>query len=120
VRWTIEPGVVCSARTQAESHQLAQLYGAAIHTLILQRPSLDGHANGVVWLGESYSDLGYDDTRSLYACRCLFTVEVSNVVYSNAGPTLPDVPLDPDTDPWPDWPVAETVEVEVDQFSDDT
>jgi hypothetical protein len=118
VRFQIDVGVVCSARTQAESHQLAMLYGLAVRWLVIQRPNLDAGAQGVDWLGESYTDLGYDDTRSLYASRDLFAVQVDNVTYGNAGPTAPDAPLTPDTDPWADWPTVETVEVEVDRQPD--
>lgn len=113
-RWGIEPGVVCSARTQNEAHALAQLYGLAVRALLKQRPSLDGHAAGTVWLGESYDDLGYDDSRSLYAVRELFAVQVDEVGYDNAGPTLPDAPLAPDdTLPWPPWQEVETYEIDV-------
>lgn len=112
--WLVEPGVVCSARTQAESHALAMLYGAAIRDLIIQRPSLDGHAEAADWIGESYDDLGYDDTRSLYAARLTFSIEVMDVAQGNAGPTLPDVPLTPDdTLPWPPWQTVQTHDIVV-------
>ena len=114
-RWGIEPGVVCSARTQNEAHQLAALYGAAVRWLMIQRPSLDGYAAGTAWLGESYDDLGYDDSRSLYAVRELFAVQVDEVAYSDAGPVTPDAPLTPDdTLPWPPWQEVATVEIKVD------
>jgi len=117
-RWTLEPGVLCSARTQAESHDLAALYGGALELLFLQRPSLDGYANGVAWLGIRYDDLGYDDTRSLYAARVQLVVEVADVAQSLAGPTTPDEPLDPDTDPWPAWPLVQTVELDVEKVAE--
>lgn len=116
-RWALEPGVVCSARTQAEAHNLATLYGAAIRALLKQKPSLEGHANGVVWLGESYDDLGYDDSRSLYTVKELFAVEVEEVSYDGAGPTAPD-PGDPCAD-WPPWPEVQTVEIDVDNVTVD-
>lgn len=119
-RWLVEPGVVCSARTQAESHTLAMLYGAAVRALMVQRPSLGGHAEAVDWLGESYDDLGYDDTRSLYAVKELFAVEVVDVVFGDAGPTSPEVPFSPDdTLPWPPDQTVETYEIEVDHVSVD-
>jgi hypothetical protein len=114
-RWSIDAGAVCSAATQADSHRLAELYAAAIRTLILQRPSLDGQVQGgIEWLGENYDDLGYDETRSLYAAKTMFTVQVNQVTFANAGPTTPDAPLAPDdTVPWADWPTVETVEHEI-------
>jgi hypothetical protein len=101
-RWLVEPGVVCSARTQELAHRLAMLYGAALRTLVVQRPSLGGHAEACDWLGESYDDLGYDDTRSLYAVRERFSVEVAGVATGDTGPTSADLPFTPDdTLPWP-------------------
>jgi hypothetical protein len=114
-RWLVEPGVVCSARTQAESHALAMLYGAAIRWAILQRPSLGGNAEASDWLGESYDDLGYDDSRSLYAVRETFSVEVVDVMLSDGGPTSVEVPFSPDdTLPWPPDVEVATVELELD------
>jgi hypothetical protein len=114
-RWLISPGVVCSARTQAESHALAMLYGAALRWLIVQRPSFGDHAEAADWLGESYDDLGYDDTRSLYAVRETFAVEVVDVMLTDAGPTSIEVPFVPDdTVPWPPDVTVATVELEVD------
>jgi hypothetical protein len=113
-RWQIEPGVILSARTQTETHALAMLYGLAIRALMIQRPSLDGYAEASTWLGEAYDDLGYDDSRSLYAVRELFAVAVVDVTFTGAGPVTPDVPLSPDdTVPWPDWQPVETVDVDV-------
>jgi hypothetical protein len=114
-RWLIEPGVVCSARTQAETHALAMLYGAALRWLVAQRPSLGGNAEASDWIGESYDDLGYDDTRSLYAVRESFLIEVVDVMLTDAGPTSVEVPFSPDdTLPWPPDVEAETVEIELD------
>ena len=119
-RWAIEPGVVCTARTQNEAHALAALYGAAVRLLLIQRPSLGGHAAGVAWLGESYDDLGYDDTRSLYAVKELFAVQVDEVAYSDAGPASPEAPLTPDdTAPWPADKEVSTVIVAVDNTTPD-
>ena len=113
-RWLVEPGVVCSARTQAETHAAAMLYGAALRWLIAQRPSLGGHAEASDWLGESYDDLGYDDSRSLYAVRESFALEVVDVMLAKAGPTAPEVPFAPDdTLPWPPDVEVETVELEL-------
>jgi hypothetical protein len=114
VRWQLDVGVLCSARTQRLSRQQATLYGAAVRDLFLQRPSLEGHTAGLDWLGDSYDDLDYDDTRSLASARNRFAVEVAGVGQTGAGPVTPDDPLDPDTDPWPLWPIAETVTVEID------
>jgi len=113
-RWDMGLACICSARTQGESHAMAQRYMAALRALFIQRPSLDGVASGTVWMGESYDDIDFDETRSLSAGIAQFVVEVDDVTSANAGPITPDKPLDPDTDPWADWPLVETADVEVD------
>jgi hypothetical protein len=112
-RFVIRTGALVSASTEEATHALAQHYGAALHTLLVQRPSLDGHAAGTVWMGETYDDLDYDDGRSLSVAIVEFTVEVHDVAIANAGPLTPSAPLDPDTDPWPLDPTADVVEVVV-------
>lgn len=114
-RWQIGAACICSARTQAESHRMAGLYGAALYALFEQRPSLDGHARGVVWQDYTIDDdLEFDDLRSLSGALAAFTVEVDGIVTTGAGPLTPGEPLTPETEPWPAWPLAETVEVAVD------
>jgi len=108
--WLMGLGVLCSAKTQQASHDMAQLLTAAVRTLFLQKPSLDGHADGVAWLDERHNDLAYDDQRSLSSGQAIFQVTVHGVAVANAGPSYPLAPLDPDTTPWPDWPTVQTVE----------
>ena len=113
-RWRIDVGVLCSARTQKQSHEQAMLMVAAHRAIVTQRPSLEGFALGSQWIDESYDALDFDDTRSLYAGTASFVIEVDDVTTTLAGPTTPDDPLDPDTDPWPLYPTVETVDVEID------
>lgn len=115
-RWVIRLGVICSAATQAQAHKLAMLYLAAHETILLQRPSLEGHANGVDWLGNEHTQLDYDDTRTLYTGEALFTVEVDGCRFGDAGPLTPDDPREPCTDPWPVWTTAEIVDVQIDNY----
>jgi hypothetical protein len=115
-RWLISVGVLCSARTQAETHALAMSYALALRLLLIQRPSLDGHAAGTVWRSETYNELDYDDQRTLGGGSVEFVVEVEDVATANAGPLTPDEPLDPDTTPWPDWPEVATADVEVEHL----
>jgi hypothetical protein len=117
-RWLMGLVVICSARTEELSHDMARHYCAAIRTLLEQRPSLDGYADGVQWLDESYNDLNFDDSRSLCTGRAVFAVEVDDVMSANSGPVTPDDPLSPDTDPWAPWPTVETVEIVVEQTDD--
>jgi hypothetical protein len=115
-RWMMGVGCIASARTQADAHQQGILYLTAMRELFIQRPSLDGHADGTRWLGEDYTQLAYDDIRTLGAGLGQFSVEVDGVASADAGPTTPDLPLDPDTLPWPPWQEVETVEIEVENY----
>jgi len=112
-RWDMGVACVCSARTQMESHANAQRYMAALRDLFLQKPSLGGMASGVDWQGEQYDQLDYDDLRSIDGGFGQFTVEVENIALAGGGPATPNEPLDPDTLPWPDWPVVQTPDVVV-------
>lgn len=114
-RWTINVAAICSARTEAETRLQAMYLLAAHRALLLQRPSLEGYARGVVWGDEDYTQLAYDDARTLAASQAAFTVEVDDVQHVNAGPITPDDPLNPDTLPWPLDPETATVHIEVDR-----
>ena len=109
-RWRVDVGAACSTRTQDGTRAQARLYASAIRDLLVQRASLDGHTQGTVWLGETYQDLAFDDTRSLASATVQFTIEVDEVALANAGPTLPDAP---DDLPWPDWQDVESADVDV-------
>lgn len=113
-KWAVDVGVICSARTQADSHSLAMLFLAAHAEIVIGKPSLGGHATGVAWLDEQYDQLVYDDTRSLYTGTATFAIEVPDVRTAATGPTQPDPPEDPCAD-WPPWPEVETVEIEIDK-----
>ena len=113
-RWLMGLAVLCSAATQEQSHDMARHYVAAMRELFNEQPDLGGHANGTDWLDERYDDLAYDDLRSLSSGQAHFAVEVMNVGSFAKGPVSPD-PLPVETDPWPLWPIAETVEVVVEQ-----
>jgi hypothetical protein len=114
VSWLIGLGCVCSASTAQLSRRNARIYVAACRAALAQRQSLDGFdSDGIDWLDESYDDLTVDDARSLGWGIAHFSVAVDDVLTTFAGPTTPDEPLAPDTDPWPDDPTAELVEVEL-------
>jgi len=115
-RWQIGLGCIVSARTQAEAHKLAMLYVAAHRALLLQRPGLSGHAAGVVWQDEDYSQLVYDDIRTLAGGQATFTVEVEEVTTWGMGPLDTDQPLDPCHDPWPPLTTVQTHQETVEHY----
>jgi len=99
---------VVSARTEEQSHKLAMLYAAAHGALVLQRPSLDGQADGVRWLADDYTQQAFESRRTLACATTVIQVKVENVVNSRSGPTTPNDPLAVETDPWADWPTVQT------------
>lgn len=110
-RWNVQIGCCCSARTQLESHTMAQHFVEAHRWIMLQKQSLEGWALAVDWLDESYDPITYDDSRSLYAGYATFAIEVDDVGTTLAGPTGDPQP-DP-CDPWPLAPIVETHEEQV-------
>lgn len=118
-RFSIDVAVLCSARTQAESHRNAQLTTEALRDLFIQRPSLDGHADGVTWTAEGYAPIAYDDSRSLSGGLASFLVDVDRVAAARAGPLRPDRPSDCDPDPWPPWQRVRSVWVRVENYPAD-
>jgi hypothetical protein len=113
--WRIHIGCVVSTSDMAATNLAAKIMGAATRSVILQHASLGGIACGVEWYDESYDDLPDDDaSRSLGASSVSFRVEVEDVVNWKRGPDgvyLPDP--DPDAQPGDEWPVADTVTVEL-------
>src|SRR5262249_15496789 len=116
-RWNVQVGCACSARTQQEAHEIAMLFVAAHKAIVVQRPSLEGHAAGAQWLDEQYSPLEYDDTRSLYAGYATLVIDIDDVLTSLAGPITPDDPLTPDElAPWPLDPTVKTHDEQVSNY----
>ena len=108
--------VICASNNASRSNELAKLYIAAHRAILVQRPSLERGAFGVDWLGDDFTDLAAEDGRFLSAGMAEFVVEMRDVVHAKAGPTTPD---DPSDDPWPNWPLTETVDIEVEKVATD-
>jgi len=109
-RWLMQLDNVVSAATEDRSHELAMLYAAAHRAVMLQRPSLEGKANGTRWIVDDYTQQEFDSRRTLCASTSVIEVTVDKVLSTLAGPTTPNDPLDPDTTPWPDDPIVQTHE----------
>lgn len=112
-RFALGVAVVCASNNAQRSNSLAKLYIAAHRNVLVQRPSLEIGGRGTDWLGDDYTDLPPEDGRFLSAGMAEFVVEIDDVATANAGPTTPDAPLDPDTDPWADWPTVQTHDEQV-------
>jgi hypothetical protein len=113
VQYGIAVSAVCSARSEQESRRMALHFLHALYALFVQRPSLDGHADGVTWLRSRVDELAYDDSRSIQHGSADFLVQVNDAVTAKSGPSTPAEPLTPDTEPWPLWPTVETTHVDV-------
>lgn len=89
-KFVIGLGIVCSADNRENSSDLAQWYGAAMGSLVLQKPSLGGFARGVELKDISYDDLGSDGIRTQASSLLVFEVEVPEIFDVMKGPLFPD------------------------------
>ena len=110
--WEIGVGIVVSARDEATTRNLSRLYSAVIRAIMLQKRSLGGFADGVLWIDEAYDPLRVEEERTFQAGMLTFHVIVGDVVDQQGGP-FTQLPPDPDTMPGADWPLAQTVEVTI-------
>lgn len=107
--WQVAVVVLVSVRRTADNNprKVAGYYGAAVRGLLVQRPGLEGFAEGTTWVDESYQDVNTEDSRSLGAVRVVFDVEVDGVVTGDAGPVAPAPQGDP-LAPYDDPPEVES------------
>lgn len=99
--WGITGRVVLRGQTFEETSDLVGLYVAAMRTVLLQRQSLDGLANGTTWIGESYdySEVAGSATRTLGGGFVEIAVPIDNVIDADAGPDTPPDAEIPDARP---------------------
>lgn len=95
--WMLGVGLFVSANTREATKDLVRFYAAVVRAILVQKPSLGGHAFRTTWLDESYDDnYLFPDTQTISAGQVIFEVEVDNVVTHGAGPvTPPDPPVQP-------------------------
>lgn len=115
--WTVGVAPIVKDQSQGDSRDLATTYAAAVRGAVVQHKRLkskahpDGIEGSVEWLGEAYTDLAFDSTRTLGTARVIFSVTLDNVVSAAAGPReLPSTP--PSIDPG-DWPGVSSIDVKV-------
>jgi hypothetical protein len=121
-QFTIEAAAVVSARGGMEEAgepralRLARLYALALRACLVQQSDDDGYLFRRDWVDEAYDILPSIDDRTICVAKTTFQIEVPNVTDGNSGPVEPLVaPDEPDGIPpvsSPEWPVAETAEVE--------
>lgn len=95
--------------------RIARLYALALRACIGQQADPDGTLYRRDWIAEDYDVLDSIDDRTICVCKVRYAIEVPNVLTLDAGPIYPTGP-DPETDPLPispEWPIAETADIEV-------
>lgn len=110
-------GAFVKGQNDDNSIELAMLYGAAVSTLLVQKPTLGGDprlesyapfAVALDWEGTQYNLVDFEDTRTLGASEGMFTVTVDGVVDSHQGPSEPIDEEDPG-----DWPTVDPAKISV-------
>lgn len=102
--WDARVTVFVTAPNRAMTSALEKYYATAIRTLLLNKRSLGGFAEGIDWSGVTYGvRIADEDKRTLGSSECRFAVDVRDVVQVFAGP------LQPITDIPADWPLATKV-----------
>jgi hypothetical protein len=118
--FSLAVGVFVGGLDRPTTKRLVRLYTAIARTIILQKQSLGGYADGTTWLDESYDDnLTFTDNETVGAGQAIFEVEVAGVVNRYGGPAAPfkpPPPPDPENQPGSNWPLVQkvtaTVEIE--------
>jgi hypothetical protein len=109
--WSVGVATVTEASDQDATNELAGIYGAAVRGALLQRRSLEGEMRIADWIDVDTDRIPSEARRTLAAEMNLFTVEMEQIVSVAEGPRG-EPPADPYADPG-DWPVVETIDVEV-------
>lgn len=111
--FSIGIGCFVSAPVRKDTMRLVRIYTAIARTIMLQKQSLGGYADGTSWLDESYDDnFPFTDDQTISAGQVIFEVEIAGVVNRFGGPAKfggPPPAPDPVTQPGSDWPLVETV-----------
>lgn len=104
-------GIALKTRDKNRTNDLVKDYAAVIRTLMVQKGTLGGYANGTEYRDESHNVADTEDQqRTLGTAQVIFSVELENLTQWGTGPVV--VPDDP-YDPPPAWGVVQEVETEV-------
>lgn len=116
--WPTSVACIVSDVDQPSTRKLGMAMAAAVRSAVVQHKLLksdefpDGlGGSSVMWTGEDYAQIRFDETRTLFAPLVQFEITVQNVVVESAGPREPIE--DPTTDPG-SLPALERIETRVD------
>jgi hypothetical protein len=118
VPFEVEVGLIISAiglsaYGSPRALRLARIYALAIRGVLVQQADDDGLLYKRDWLSEAYDTLASIDDRTICLSRVRFSIAIPDVVQRGAGP----LEADPDPQPpAPQWPLAETADVEVQKY----
>jgi hypothetical protein len=105
-------GVFVAGNDRRSTKRLVRVYTAIARTIMLQKQSLGGYADGTTWLDESYDDVfRTEDTQTIGAGQVVFEIQVAGVVNRYGGPAVyggPPPAPDPDEQPGSTWPPVQT------------
>lgn len=112
--FSIGIGIFGGADNRKNTNRLTRLHTAIARTIMLQKQSLGGYADGTSWLDESYDDnFPFTDNQTISAGQVVFEVEVAGVVNRFGGPTtgavVPGAVPDPVNQPGSEWPLVAKV-----------
>jgi hypothetical protein len=115
--FNIGVGVFVESNDRPHTKRLVRLYTAIARSIMLQKQSLGGYANGTTWLDESYDDnFSFTDRQTIGVGQVVLEVEVAGVVNRYGGPAVyggPPPAPDPVTQPGATWPEVETTSATV-------
>lgn len=108
--WRVGIATVVSDTDQISTRLLSGAYAAAVRLALLQHAMLKsdlypaGFSHFIDWEGEDYTDVPFQESRTMMAGQIILNVGVENVARKQAGPRTPS--NTPSTDPG-DWPVSD-------------
>lgn len=92
--------ILTSANTELGSSKAARRYGAAVHTAVMQRPSLDTtYIEGVEWADERFTDFLTADQDTVASATEIFNITVKGLFNALNGPGVANPLPEPATYP---------------------
>lgn len=79
--------IFCAGKTEKETRNRAQAYGAAIRAILLQQRGLGGISTGVTWQTEDYTPGPTERGRTFGAVMDEFSFTIAGVVNRRMGPS---------------------------------
>lgn len=96
--------VLATADNDQNASKMAKRYGAAVRTLILQKPAMEtDYITEVAWTDERFTDYLQNKQTAVGSATEIFEVTVKDILGAKAGPGIPDPLPEPATAPNPSY-----------------